>query len=59
MEEPDAPLDAPLAAPDALVLIVVLPTVVVKVDEPEVTVLKIGAVVAATDDPLPPPDGAP
>lgn len=54
-EAPDAPLDAP----DALALMVVLPTVVVKVDEPEVTVLKIGAVVAAVDDPLAPPDGAP
>jgi hypothetical protein len=54
-EAPDAPLDAP----DALVLMVVLPIVVVKVDEPEVTVLKIGAVVAAVDDPLAPPDGAP
>jgi hypothetical protein len=55
----DEALDAPLDAPDALVLMVVLPTVVVKVVEPEVTVLKIGAVVAAVDDPLAPPDGAP
>ena len=47
-------------APEALELTVVLPTVVVKVVDPEVTVLRIGDVVTALAEPLPPlPDAAP
>jgi hypothetical protein len=50
---PKAELEAPLE-PAALVLMVVLPTVVAKVVEPEVTVLRTGAVETAEEDPFPP-----
>lgn len=47
-------LEAPVAPAGLVVLMVVLPTVVTKVVEPEVTVLRTGAVETAEPDPLPP-----
>lgn len=51
-EEPEPPAELEAGA---LLLIVVEPTVLVKVDEPEVTVVKTAAVETADEVPFPAP----
>jgi hypothetical protein len=55
----ELPPEPPVAEPEALVLRVVLPTVLVKVDEPDVTVVRTASVETADDELFPPEPPAP
>ncbi len=55
----DELLDPPVVEPEALVLRVMLPTVLAKVDEPDVMVVRTAEVEIADDEPLPPGPPAP
>lgn len=59
LEDDELPPEEPLPDEEALALTVVLPTVVAKVEEPEVTVLTTAEVETALELPEPPAPAAP